>query len=112
MNLKKIVCSFFCLTVMCSAIPSISFAATQWSFCNVEKVGTSWSNYRVQLKNCDIDPANGTLNGWTNLFSSTKQDMLALAVLAHAGNRKVSVGFDWNIKSSGYVIIHSMLLVD
>jgi len=107
MTLKKITLAAVCLVMSCAFFSSNAFAT--WAVCIPTQIGPYGTMVRLQVKNCNENPA-GTKNGWMTLSSTGTDQMMATILTAMSLKKPIAVEFGVaGTDAQGYNIASAVL---
>lgn len=109
MNMKKVVFALAGVVMSCALLAGNSMAATSWSACTPAQIGPYGTMVRVQLVNCNINPA-GEMAGWMTLSTTGTDQAMATLLTAMSLQKPVAIGFDGTTDAEGYNIVTSLIL--
>ncbi|MDY0352283.1 MAG: hypothetical protein RBR09_13595 [Desulfobulbaceae bacterium] len=90
MTLKKITLAAACLVMSCAFFSSNAFAA--WAACTPKQIGPYGSFVRLQVINCNVNPA-GSKSGWMTLSNTGTDQMMATILTAMSLKKPISIEY-------------------
>jgi len=108
MTLKKITLAAACLVMSCAFFSSNAFAA-DWAACTPKQIGPYGSFVRLQVINCNVNPA-GSKSGWMTLSNTGTDQMMATILTAMSLKKPIAVEFTNGITDAqGYNIASAVI---
>jgi hypothetical protein len=108
MKLKKLVLALTGIALSFTLFAGTSFAA--WAACTPKQLGPYSSIVRLQVTNCNVNPA-GAKNGWVTLKSDQEDQMMATILTAMSLGKAVAVEYGVEgTDSAGYNIVSGVIL--